>query len=433
MSTLLGCIADDFTGGTDLANTLVRQGMRTVQTNGLPGADLALPETDALVVSLKCRSIAPAEAVRQCREALAWLRDLGCRQFFWKYCSTFDSTPKGNIGPVAEALLDDLGARLAPVCPAFPQNGRTVYKGRLFVGDLPLNESPMRLHPVTPMTDASLPRLLAPQVRGTVGLVPWECVRRGPEAVHGALSDLAARGMRFAVADALEDADLLTLGQACADLPLLTGGSGLALGLPENFRRQGLLNGEQTAASLPEPGGPVLILSGSCSEATLAQLAELTRHGHPTRQLDPFRLEDAAYLDELCGWAAAHLGADPVVVRASAESAAVGTVQARLGKERSGQLVENALGRIAQACRRAGARHIIVAGGESSGAVVQALQVRAMRIGAQIAPGVPWIFSAEGRDGPPLSLALKSGNFGGRDFFSRALAMLPTPRTEVKP
>lgn len=429
MSPLLGCIADDFTGGTDLANTLVRQGMRTMQTNGLPGPDLTLPETDALVVSLKCRSIESTEAVRQCREALAWLRGLGCRQFFWKYCSTFDSTPKGNIGPVAEALLDDLAAPLTPVCPAFPQNGRTVYKGRLFVGDLPLDESPMRLHPLTPMTDASLVRLLAPQVNGKVDLLPWECVHRGVEAVRAALRDLAVEGARFVVTDALEDADLLTLGQACADLPLLTGGSGLAQGLPENFRRQGLLAGDQSVAPLPEAVGPILILSGSCSEATLAQLTELDRCNYPTRQLDPFCLGDTAYLDELCGWAAARLGPAPVVVRASAESALVGAVQARLGKERSGQMVENALGRIALACRRAGARHIIVAGGESSGAVVQALGVRAMRIGAQIAPGVPWTFSSDGPDGEDetsLSLALKSGNFGGRDFFSRALAMLPT-------
>lgn len=425
MSPLLGCIADDFTGGTDLANTLVSHGMRTIQTNGLPGAGTELPEADALVVSLKCRSIPADEAVRQCLAALAWLRQQGCRQFFWKYCSTFDSTPKGNIGPVAEALLEQLGGRYAPVCPAFPQNGRTVYKGRLFVGDVPLDESSMRLHPVTPMTDASLVRLLAPQVRGDVGSLPWECVHRGAGAVRSAIEEMAGKGIRFIVMDALEDADLLTLGEACADTPLLTGGSGLAMGLPENFRRKGLLPAVAPAAPLPEHGGFPVILSGSCSQATLGQLADFASYGFPSRQIDPFRLEDASYLEELCTWAAGKTGTRPVVIYASAEPAVIDAVQARLGKEYSGHLVEQALGRVAQRVVAAGARSIIVAGGESSGAVVQALGIQVMRIGAQIAPGVPWVFSPSCEGHPALNLALKSGNFGGRDFFSRALAMLP--------
>ncbi len=422
MSLLLGCIADDFTGGTDLADTLVRQGMRTVQTNGLPPADLELPDTDAVVVSQKCRSIDPDEAVRLCRESLAWLRARGCRQFFWKYCSTFDSTPKGNIGPVAEALLDDLGAPLALVCPAFPENKRTVYKGRLFVGDVPLEESPMRLHPVTPMTDSDLARLLVPQVRGKVGAIFWETVRKGPEAVRKALAARQAEGARFVVADAVEDRDLLTLGDACEDMPLITGGSGISMGLPENFRRRGLLPGGPLRGLLPSASGPAVILSGSCSEATLAQLAALDRHGFPTRRLDPFHLESASHAEEVSAWAVSRLGNRPVVIHAGAESSVVGEAQARLGKERSGRMVEEALARIAAALRKAGARHFIVAGGETSGAVVQALGVRGMRIGARIAPGVPWTFSL---DEPPLSLALKSGNFGGPDFFSAALSMLP--------
>ena len=422
MSILLGCIADDFTGGTDLADTLVRGGMRTVQTNGLPPEGLALPDTDAVVVSVKCRSVAPEKAVGLCREALAWLRARGCRQFFWKYCSTFDSTPKGNIGPVAEALLEDLGAPLAVVCPAFPVNGRTVYKGRLFVGDVPLDESPMRRHPVTPMTDASLERLLAPQVRGAVGHVYWDTVRKGDGAVRNALAALAGAGVRFAVADALENEDLLTLGRALEGAALVTGGSGIARGLPANFRRQGALAATFPAAPLPARPGPAVVLSGSCSEATLAQIAALSGHGYPTHRLEPLRLESEGYLEEVRAWALERLGTAPVVIHAGAESSLVGAVQETLGKERSGFLVESALGRLAVALRDAGARHFIVAGGETSGAVVQALGISGMRIGAPIAPGVPWTFSL---DEPSLSLALKSGNFGGPDFFSVALGMLP--------
>jgi uncharacterized protein YgbK (DUF1537 family) len=422
MSALLGCIADDFTGGTDLADTLVRNGMRTIQNNGIPPKGLSLPDTDAVIVSIKCRSIAPGEAVRLCREALAWLRAQGCRQFFWKYCSTFDSTPKGNIGPVAEALLEDLEAPLTVVCPAFPLNGRTIYKGRLFVGDVPLDESSMRRHPVTPMIDASLERLLAPQVRGKVGHVYWDTVRKGHSAVREVLKEQALEGIRFSVADALEDADLLTLGRALEGFALVTGGSGIAIGLPDNFRRLGLLPETFPEAPLPEHPGHAVILSGSCSEATLSQLAALSRHGYPTHQIDPFRLESEEYFTKVHSWALGRLGDTPVVIHAGTESSVVSAVQEKLGKERSAHLVETSLGRLAAILRDAGARHFIIAGGESSGAVAQALGVTCVRIGAQIAPGVPWTFSL---DDPPLSLALKSGNFGGPDFFSTALSMLP--------
>ncbi|MCL2122453.1 MAG: four-carbon acid sugar kinase family protein [Desulfovibrionaceae bacterium] len=422
MNVLLGCIADDFTGGTDLADTLVRNGMRTIQTNGMPSTGFVLPETDAVVVSVKCRSIDPGEAVRLCREALVWLRKQGCRQFFWKYCSTFDSTPKGNIGPVAEALLNDLEAPSTLVCPAFPVNKRTVYKGRLFVGDVPLDESSMRLHPITPMTDASLERLLLPQVTGKVGHVFWGTVRQGSEAVREALDELEKQGVRFVVADALEDENLRTLGRACMHAALITGGSGIAIGLPDNFRQQGLLAAEFPAVLVPELAGPAVILSGSCSDATLSQLAALSSNNCFMRQLDPFRLESEEYLADIQSWALERLGSRPIVIHAGAEASVVSTVQEKLGKERSGQLIESALGRCAAILRDAGARHFIVAGGESSGAVVQSLGVTGMRIGSQIAPGVPWTFSL---DKTPLSLALKSGNFGGPDFFNAALAMLP--------
>ena len=423
MSVLLGCIADDFTGGTDLANTLVRQGMRTVQINGLPSGPLSLPATDALIVSLKCRSVEPASAVHMCREALTWLRQQGCRQFFWKYCSTFDSTAQGNIGPVAEALLEDLGAPLTLVCPAFPENKRTIYKGRLFVGDVLLDESTMRFHPVTPMTDSNLVRLLAPQVKGKVGLLPWETVRQGHEAIRAAFDDLTFAGIKFAVADALTDDDLMSLGRACDDALLITGGSGIAMGLPANYRRQGFMPSNMPDNLLPWKPGPAVILSGSCSEATLGQLTALSRHGYPTQRIDPLQLESASYRENLIAWAVNHLGPLPVVVHAGAEASIISVIQQKMGKEASGRFIESALSRLAVALKQAGARHFIVAGGETSGAVVQALGVQGMRIGAQIAPGVPWTFTL---DESPLSLALKSGNFGGQDFFTCALDMLPS-------
>ena len=424
MPPILGCIGDDFTGSTDLANTLVRQGMRVIQTCGIPAPGLALPEADALVVSLKCRSIDPDEAVAQCTEALDWLRKQGCSRFFWKYCSTFDSTPKGNIGPVAKALLEKLGASHTIACPAFPENKRSIYKGHLFVGDLPLNESPMRDHPLTPMRDSSLQRLLSPQVNEPVGLVTWETVRKGAKAVQEHLEALGAKGIRFVIPDAIEDADLFTLGEACADLPLITGGSGIALGLPGSYRKSGMLQSRADSAMPIQVRGKTAILSGSCSEATRAQLAAFSAHGLPMRQLDPLLLaKGPEHLEETLAWAKERFaGEKPVLVHAGEAPEKVGAVQEHLGRERAGALVEEALAKLSVAFVREGVRRLIVAGGETSGAVVTALAVSGLHIGPQIAPGVPWTVSIED---PALALALKSGNFGGPDFFADALDMLP--------
>ena len=424
MPPILGCIGDDFTGSTDLANTLARRGMRVIQTIGIPSGEECRLEADALVVSLKCRSIAPAEADRQCLQALEWLKHAGCRQFFWKYCSTFDSTPAGNIGTVAKALLERLGAPVAVVCPAFPENKRTVYQGRLFVDSAPLDESPMRDHPLTPMRDSSLLRLLKPQVAEAVGLVPWKVVRQGAHAIRECLHAMAQRGVRFAVADALEDDDLMALGEACADLPLVTGGSGMALGLPANYRRAGLLGDPADTAVLPLVSGATAILSGSCSEATRAQLSAFQAFGLPSRRLDPLRLaEGPGHLEEVLAWAAPCFAAErPVLVHAGAAPKQVAVVQEKLGRQRAGELVEQALAKLAVAFKADGVRRFIVAGGETSGAVVTALKVRALGIGPQIAPGVPWTVTI---DKEPLALALKSGNFGGASFFADALGMLP--------
>ena len=409
----LGCIADDFTGATDLANNLVRAGMRVVQAIGVPAQPVE--GVDAVVVALKSRTIEPQDAVAQSLAALRWLRAQGCRQFYFKVCSTFDSTPRGNIGPVAEALAAELGADFACVTPAFPENARTVYKGHLFVGDVLLSDSGMRNHPLTPMTDANLVRVMQAQCRGKVGLVPWEIVRRGSDAIRARIAELQAQGLRFGIVDAITNDDLLALGRAIADAPLVVAGSGVAIGLPQNH---GIAPSQQ-AAQLPPPRGHAAIVSGSCSVATNAQVAEFVARGLPAFAVDPLRIaagHDVAA--EALAWAKPRLGKAPVLVYATAAPEQVQRVQGELGAARAGELVEHTLAAVAQGLVNAGVGRLVVAGGETSGAVVQALRVQQMRIGAQIDPGVPWCH-ANG-----LHLALKSGNFGTPDFFTKAFEVL---------
>lgn len=422
MTLLLGAIADDFTGATDLANTLVRQGMRTVQLLGVPADGLAVPEADAVVVALKSRTIAAAEAVRQSLAALAWLRDAGARQIFFKYCSTFDSTPAGNIGPVADALLEALGEEFTIFCPAFPENGRTICHGHLFVGDALLSESGMKDHPLTPMTDANLVRVLGRQTAHAVGLVRYDEVAGGAAAIAAAFARLKASGARHAIVDALSDGDLIAIGEASAGLGLITGGSGIALGLPENFRRQSLLGPGAEADNLPVVAGPEAVLAGSCSEATLGQVEAMAAE-RPHLRLDVRRLaEGEAVVSEALTWAVQRLGEGPVLIYSSAEPATLRQVQAQLGRERAGALVEAAMAEIARGLVEAGVRRLVVAGGETAGAVVQALGVSGLLIGPQIDPGVPWTVTL---GEPALALALKSGNFGAPDFFLKAFRCLP--------
>ncbi|WP_042259869.1 3-oxo-tetronate kinase [Paraburkholderia heleia] len=426
---LLGCIADDFTGATDLANMLVRGGMRTVQTIGVPDAGARI-EADALVVALKSRTIDAADAVAQSLAALEWLRAQGCRQFFFKYCSTFDSTDQGNIGPVADALLDALsptegGAPFTLACPAFPENGRTIYRGHLFVGDVLLNESGMEHHPLTPMTDANLVRVLQRQTRSKVGLVRYDAVAQGVQAVRASIDALRADGVRMAIADAVSDADLYTLGQACADLPLITGGSGVALGLPANFSRAGwLADAAADAGALPRVDGASAVLAGSASKATNAQVAAW-RETRPAYRIDPLAAaRGEPVVEQALNFAREHMQAaqpQPVLIYATASPDEVKATQLELGVAQAGEMVERTLASIARGLRDLGVRKFVVAGGETSGAVVQALGVDMLRIGKQIDPGVP---ATATLGAEPLALALKSGNFGAADFFAKALRML---------
>jgi len=417
---LLGCIADDFTGATDLASMLVRNGMRTVQVIGVPTPGAPVPDADAIVVALKSRTAPPAQAVAESLAALAWLQAAGCTQFFFKYCSTFDSTEAGNIGPVADALVDALGCGFALACPAFPVNGRSVYMGHLFVGQVLLNESGMEKHPLTPMTDANLVRLLGRQTEGTVGLVPYATVEQGAVAIRRAMTALKEQGRRYAIVDAVSDAHLRAIGTAAEGHALITGGSGIAIGLPDNFRRTGALAEMSDPGALPDIAGHCAVLAGSCARATLFQIGR-ARETIPTLQLNPLATPDAAELArQALDWAADKLGAVPVLIAASAPPEQVAALQAKLGREAAGALIETAMAAIAEGLVARGVRQLVVAGGETSGAVVTALGVHRLRIGAEIDPGVPWTLAEGG--GPTLKLALKSGNFGAPDFFLKAFA-----------
>ncbi|MCW8085327.1 3-oxo-tetronate kinase [Sabulicella glaciei] len=415
---LLGCIADDFTGATDLASMLVRNGMTAVQAIGVPEGPL--PEADAVVVALKSRTIPAEEAVAQSLAACDALLAAGAKQILFKYCSTFDSTDAGNIGPVAEALLRRLQSGFAIACPAFPANGRSVFQGHLFVGAALLSESGMQDHPLTPMTDPNLVRVLARQCQGAVGLIPFAVVEAGEAAIRREATRLSESGRRLAIADAVTDGHLMALGAACAGHALITGGSGIAMGLPENFRRAGLLPEREDAGALPDVAGACAVVAGSCSRATLGQIG-LARDHAPTLELDALATPDAdALAAQAEAWMEGKLSADrPVVIAASAPPERVAALQARLGRDAAGALVEETLARVAAALVERGVRRVVVAGGETSGAVVQRLGVRSLRIGGEIDPGVPWCWT-EAAGG--MRLALKSGNFGARDFFLKAFA-----------
>ena len=391
----LGCIADDLTGATDLGVTLAREGLSVVQVNGVPDETLQLAPCEAIVVALKSRTNPAAEAVQWSLASLAWLQARGAERIYFKYCSTFDSTPRGNIGPVADALLDALRERRTVATPAYPRNGRTVYKGNLFVGDVPLAESGMKDHPLTPMRDSSLVRVLAAQTRRKVSLIPCEVVDAGASAIRAKLEELNG----FAILDAVRDEHLVAAGEACRDMKLTTGGAGLAMGIA---RALGVKR--RSASALPRVAGAAVVLAGSCSQATLRQIAAF---GGPAFRIQPERID----VDAAVGFATQN-GDHPLIYASAPPEGIVP------GK---GEAIEHAFRHIARELARKGVRKFVVAGGETSGAVVEALGVRALAIGPEIDPGVPWTVS---QGGEPYLLALKSGNFGSAEFFAKALEMV---------
>ena len=419
---LLGVIADDMTGATDVALMLNRAGMRTLQVIGAPAKGAKLPEADAVVVALKSRTNPVAEAVADSLAACEALLAAGARQILFKYCSTFDSTAQGNIGPVADALMQRLGASQAIICPAFPANGRSIFQGYLFVGAAPLHESSMKDHPLTPMRDSNLMRLMGAQTQHPVGLVAYSAVSQGASAVRKRLAELAAEGARYVVTDALDNGHLMVLGEAISDHVLLTGGSGIAMGLPENFRKAGLLPRRETATHLSAPAGRAGIISGSCSTATRGQIATARAAGIPALKVDPLALAAGSQkAADLAAWALAQPEDKPFLVYSSDDPAEVAAVQDKLGREKAGETVEHAFAETARLLIAGGVSRLLVAGGETSGAVVQGLDVRTLEIGPEIDPGVPWTRVV---DGPELVVALKSGNFGAPDFFLKAWNLL---------
>jgi 3-dehydrotetronate 4-kinase len=420
----LGCIADDYTGASDLANTLTRSGLRTVQTIGVPAGDLALPEVDAVVVSLKSRSIEASLAVTRSRAAEKWLRGRGAGHVLFKICSTFDSTDAGNIGPVMDALRADSGDAIVLVTPAFPETGRTVYQGNLFVGSVPLNESPLKDHPLNPMHDSSLVRVLARQSKAKVGLVDLAVLTRGAGAVRARLVDLAGKGFGAAIVDAVFDRDLETIGAVALDHRVSVGASGIGLGIARALVASGKVKPDSVTAVAEAPvGGPAACLAGSCSQATLRQIASAEK-AMPVLHLDPDRVvagkEEAR---RALAWASERISQGPVLIASGSTPEEVAALQARHGRDAAGHAIEQAMADIAEGLVASGVRRLVVAGGETSGAVVDRLKIPGFLVGAEIAAGVP-VLRAVGGDSREMLLALKSGNFGGPEFFSDALKLM---------
>ncbi|KAA1180283.1 four-carbon acid sugar kinase family protein [Rhizobium tropici] len=421
MALLLGCIADDFTGATDLAALLARSGLPVSLRIGTPPEKRDRNETAAFeVIALKCRTSPVDIAVKQARQALDWLKEAGANRFFWKYCSTFDSTAEGNIGPVAEMLMAETGAAQTIYCPAFPENGRRVFMGHLFVGEQPLSESPMKDHPLTPMRDSSLVRLLTPQVAGAVGLANRDVVSRGPAALKTRLDQLKGDGIQHVIVDAVCDDDLRTIAAASFDMPLLTGGSAIAGQLPRSYMEHELAGLSQHRQAVPKVAGGSIVLSGSCSAMTRRQVANYAG------KVASLRLDPIALAEEGAGtaleWLRQQSPDAPKLIYATAEPHEVRQAQERLGRDKAGRIVEDALSEIARTAFDCGTRRFVVAGGETSGAITQALGVTHLAIGPEIAPGVPWTFAAIGEE--TVALALKSGNFGEETFFTDAFGRL---------
>jgi 3-dehydrotetronate 4-kinase len=421
----LGCIADDYTGASDLANTLTRAGLRTVQTIGVPADDFPLPDVDAVVVSLKSRSIAASDAVTRSRAAEKWLRGRGADHVLFKICSTFDSTDAGNIGPVMDALRADSGDTIVLVTPAFPETGRTVYQGNLFVGSVPLNESPLKDHPLNPMHDSNLVRVLARQSKTSIGLVDLAVLARGPDAVRKRLVDLAGQNVGAVIVDAVFASDLETIGTVALEHRLSVGASGIGLGLARALVASSRTKSQATSGAIADTpvGGPAACLAGSCSQATLLQVAN-AEQVMPVLHLDPEQIiAGNGEARRALAWATDRLREGPVLIASSSTPEQVAALQSRHGRDAAGHAIEQAMADIAEGLVSAGVRRLVVAGGETSGAAVDRLGIPGFLVGAEIAAGVP-VLRAVGAKAGDMSLALKSGNFGGPEFFSDALKLM---------
>lgn len=419
--TTLGCIADDFTGATDLAGLLARSGVRVRLHAGLPTCS---PQDDTAaieIIALKIRTTSVNEAIDQACQAMRWLRQTGAQRFMWKYCSTFDSTENGNIGPVAEALMSELGATETVHCPAFPENGRRVFMGNLFVHRQLVSESPMKDHPLTPMRDSNVVRLLVAQVAGDVALLDYTDVIEGACLLRQRIATLARKGAKHIVVDAIDNSNLNIIARACSDMPLICGGSALAMNLPHHYRTIGVLAENSQAPRPPVLNEAAIILSGSASDMTNAQVSDYLQRLRPSYRLDPIDLVERGHAP-IFQWLEDQELTHAPLVYATAKPERVRAVQEQLGVSEASRLVEAALAATAVRARELGVRRFIVAGGETSGAVTQALDIEQLEVGPEVTPGVPWCFCQSA--GNEIALTLKSGNFGTPSFFSDALSLL---------
>ena len=424
MGTSLGVVADDVTGATDIAAVFRRRGLRCAIRFGPPAPDAVLPECDVAIVALKTRTMEPDAAVRESLDALRWLRARGVVRFYFKYCSTFDSTPRGNIGPVLDAFADELGVAFVPTTPSTPHHGRRQFLGHLFVNGQLLHESPMRHHPLTPMLDSSVVRLLQAQTPRVVGLVDYDAVRGG--GIAGALAASAASGVRYAVIDAVDDDDLRAIGAEVADLTLVAGAAGLATGIAD------AVEAGPSASDVEGPRpGRLAVLSGSCSRRTLQQLDAVREAGYRMHQLRPLVQPSVEELVRgALAWADDLADGEPAIVFSSVEPDELRRIQDALGVDGAAELLETATASIARGLVARGTRTIVTAGGETAGAVVRALGVSGGTVGAEEAPGVPWIHADAGEG---VDLLLKSGNFGDRELIVRVLARHTGRRMPSRP
>ena len=420
MTTFLGCIADDFTGATDLASMLARSGVNVSLRIGVP---LSTPENTAEieVIALKTRSISASKAIEESLSALKWLKEAGAKKYFFKYCSTFDSTAEGNIGPVSEALMNELKVDQTIYCPAFPENGRSIYMGNLFVGQKLLSESSMKDHPLTPMNDSNLMRLLSAQVSRRVGLADRIVVNSGVNSLKEKLISLKENDVPHVIVDAVADTDLDTIASACQDMDFITGGSALAMPLAEFYKASGKISANDNSFMNKKLNTGSIILSGSCSEMTIIQVKNFIQRGAAAFQLDPIDLAENG-VKKVLDWLSSQDFTKNIIIYATSDPYTVKKVQAELGVDMAGKIVEQGLSECAIAARELGIKNFIIAGGETSGAITKALNVRQLDIGIEIAPGVPWTFS--GKRNNQIALSLKSGNFGSEEFFTEALNKL---------
>ena len=420
MTTFLGCIADDFTGATDLASMLARSGVNVSLRIGVP---LSTPENTAEieVIALKTRSISASKAIEESLSALKWLKEAGAKKYFFKYCSTFDSTREGNIGPVSEALMNELKVDQTIYCPAFPENGRSIYMGNLFVGQKLLSESSMKDHPLTPMNDSNLMRLLSAQVSRRVGLADRIVVNSGVNSLKEKLISLKENDVPHVIVDAVADTDLDTIASACQDMDFITGGSALAMPLAEFYKASGKISANDNSFMNKKLNTGSIILSGSCSEMTIIQVKNFIQRGAAAFQLDPIDLAENG-VKKVLDWLSSQDFTKNTIIYATSDPDTVKKVQAELGVDMAGKIVEQGLSECAIAARELGIKNFIIAGGETSGAITKALNVRQLDIGIEIAPGVPWTFS--GKRNNQIALSLKSGNFGSEEFFTEALNKL---------